>query len=195
MNDAMNPAFFKSADEFRAWLEANHDTAKELWVGYHKKGTGKPSMTWPESVDQALCFGWIDGIRKSVDENSYTNRFTPRKRTSNWSTVNINRVQELIRLGLMQPAGLKAFEERDQKKDQSYSYEARERGLSEAYQEQFKTNAKAWDFFESQPASYKKGASWWVMSAKQEVTQKKRLAQLIEDSAHERRIALFSRGK
>jgi uncharacterized protein YdeI (YjbR/CyaY-like superfamily) len=195
MNDAMNPAFFKSADEFRAWLEANHDTAKELWVGYHKKGTGKPSMTWPESVDQALCFGWIDGIRKSVNENSYTNRFTPRKRTSNWSTVNINRVQELIRLGLMQPAGLKAFEERDQKKDQSYSYEARERGLSEAYQEQFKTNAKAWDFFESQPASYKKGASWWVMSAKQEVTQKKRLAQLIEDSAHERRIALFSRGK
>src|ERR687893_671488 len=134
----MDVHFFETPAEFRAWLEANHETAAELWVGFHKKATGRPSITWPEAVDQALCFGWIDGIRKSIDESSYTNRFTPRRRGSTWSAVNIKRVGELTELGLMQPAGLKAFEERDEKKAQLYSYERAESKLDEAYERQFR---------------------------------------------------------
>jgi len=182
--------FFKTPSEFRAWLEANHDKAHELWVGYYKKGSGKPSMTWPESVDQALCFGWIDGIRKSIDDESYTNRFTPRKPTSNWSAVNIKRVMELTEQGLMHPAGLAAFEKRKDDKSGIYGYEQRENAaLSDDYEKQFKANAKAWDWFRSQAPSYQKMATWWVISARQEATRLKRLATLIDDSEHGVRIA------
>jgi len=184
----MEPIFFASPAEFRAWLEEHHATASELLVGFYKKGTGKPSLTWPESVDQALCFGWIDGVRKSRDDESYTIRFTPRQAKSTWSIVNIKRVGELIELGLMQPAGLKAFEARDEAKSQEYSYEARSRPLASEYEATFRANAQAWGFFQSQAPSYRKTASWWVMSAKQETTRLKRLATLIDDSAHGRKI-------
>ena len=178
----MEPKFFPTPSDFRAWLEENHDKAQELWVGYYKAATGKPSITWPESVDQALCFGWIDGLRKGIDEESYKIRFTPRKPDSNWSAVNINRVEELSQLGLMQAAGLKAFEQRSS--DQTYSYELRTNAaLSEGDQQQFQANAQAWEYFQKQPASYRKAAIWWVISAKQEKTRVSRLARLIEESA------------
>lgn len=187
----MDIIFFASPAEFREWLEKNHATAQELWVGYHKKSTGKPSMTWPESVDQALCFGWIDGIRKTVDENSYTNRFTPRKPKSNWSAVNLKKVEELSSLGLMRPAGLKVYNEREQKDLSEYSYEEGNRKLPEAYEQQFQASATAWAFWQAQPPSYQKAACWWVVSAKREETRLKRLATLIEDSAKGKRIAVL----
>lgn len=189
----MDIIFFESPDAFRDWLEEHHEQATELLVGFHKKATGWPSLTWPEAVDQALCFGWIDGVRKSLDENSYVIRFTPRKPRSNWSSVNIKRVEELTALGLMQPAGLKAFSERDEAKAQLYSYEARRRGLDEQYENIFRENTTAWNFFQSQAPSYQKAASWWVMSAKREETRLKRLTTLIEASEQERRIAALTR--
>jgi uncharacterized protein YdeI (YjbR/CyaY-like superfamily) len=139
-------------------------------------------------VDQALCFGWIDGVRQGIDETSYRNRFTPRKTRSNWSAVNIDRVGELTRLGLMQPAGLAAFERRDPDRSRIYSYEQRARGLDPEYESRFRTNPKAWTFFESQAPSYRRAVTWWVMSAKREETRLKRLATLIEDSHNERRV-------
>jgi len=190
----MDVKFFKTPSKFRAWLEANHDKAQELWVGYYKKDSGKPSMTWPESVDQALCFGWIDGIRKSIDAESYKIRFTPRKPTSIWSAVNIKRVAELTEQGLIHPAGLEAFQKRSDDKSAIYGYEQRENAaLNKDYQEQFKANVKAWDWFHAQAPSYQKTAIWWVVSAKQEVTQLKRLATLIEDSENGRRVAPLRR--
>ncbi|MCA1553098.1 MAG: bacteriocin-protection protein, partial [Chloroflexi bacterium] len=146
----MKPIFFKSPAEWRAWLAAHHDREQEVLVGYHKKATAKPSLTWQQSVDEALCYGWIDGVRCSVDEHSYCIRFTPRKPKSNWSEFNVKRVRELITDGRMQPAGLKAFQARDVEKTKQYSYEARTRGLSEPYTTQFKANHKAWAFFQSQ---------------------------------------------
>jgi uncharacterized protein YdeI (YjbR/CyaY-like superfamily) len=187
----MQITFFETPGEFRKWLEKHHATAKELWVGYYKKGSGKPSMTWPESVDQALCFGWIDGIRKSVDEDSYTIRFTPRKQGSIWSSVNIKRVQELSEQGLMQPPGLQAFAARKENKSGIYSYEQRGDQLPEPYAGLLRKNKAAWDFFQAQPPSYRKAAGWWVVSAKKEETRLKRLEQLIEDSAGGRRIGRF----
>jgi uncharacterized protein YdeI (YjbR/CyaY-like superfamily) len=190
----VNPTFFATPSAFRTWLEEHHQTAQELWVGFYKTSSGKPSITWPEAVDQALCFGWIDGVRKGIDDSSYTIRFTPRKPQSIWSTVNVKRAQELAQLGLMSPAGLKAFEERDQKKSGLYSYEQRKSSqLDPAYEEQFKANQKAWDFFQSKPPSYQQPAIWWVMSAKQEETRLKRLARLIEDSEHGRTIPPLTR--
>ncbi|MCX6132417.1 MAG: YdeI/OmpD-associated family protein [Ignavibacteriales bacterium] len=185
----IKPTFFATPALFRQWLTKNHVSGKEFWVGFHKKGTAKPSITWPESVDQALCFGWIDGLRKSCDSESYMIRFTPRKSTSTWSAVNTKRAQELIRLGLMQPAGRKAFEGRDQKRSELYAYEQKSATLGTACEKQFRANRDAWTFFQSQPPSYRKTATWWVVSAKQEATRQRRLAALISDSAAGNRIA------
>jgi uncharacterized protein YdeI (YjbR/CyaY-like superfamily) len=164
-----------------------------LWVGFYKKGSGKPSITWPESVDEALSFGWIDGIRKSVDDESYTIRFTPRRPRSIWSAVNVKRARELIEAGRMHPAGLKAFEERVQERSGIYSYEERRQELAEGYVRKLKANKKAWEFFRAQPPGYQRTVSHWVMSAKKEETRAKRLATLIEDSANGRRIAPLTR--
>jgi uncharacterized protein YdeI (YjbR/CyaY-like superfamily) len=180
--------FFKTPSAFRKWLEAHHATSKELWVGFYKKGSGKPSIDWPESVDEALCFGWIDGIRKSIDEESYMIRFTPRKPTSVWSAVNIRNVEKLIKENRMQPAGLKAFEARKENRSGIYAYEQRSAELVEPYLGKLKRNRSAWEFFQSQPAGYRKQMNWWVVSAKQEETRLKRLARLIEESAAGRRL-------
>jgi uncharacterized protein YdeI (YjbR/CyaY-like superfamily) len=187
--------YFKCAAAFRAWLVEHSLEAQELWVGYYKKGSGKPSMTWPESVDEALCFGWIDGIRKSVDGSRYTIRFSPRKRGSIWSAVNIKRAQELSDQGRMQPEGIKAFQARRENKSGIYSYEQRGDQLVEPYAQKLKKNRKAWAFFQSQPPSYRKAAGWWVVSAKKEETRLKRLETLIEDSAEGRTVKQFIRRK
>jgi uncharacterized protein YdeI (YjbR/CyaY-like superfamily) len=190
----MEVTFFETPSEFRKWLEENHHAEKELWVGFYKKGSGKPSMTWPEAVDQALCFGWIDGIRKSIDVESYTNRFTPRKPGSTWSAVNIKRVGELAELGLMRPAGLAAFEKRDEKKAQLYSYEQANSKLDEPYERQFRANQGAWSFFQAQAPSYRRSAYWWIMSAKREETRQRRLAILIEESQKGSRLPTITGG-
>jgi uncharacterized protein YdeI (YjbR/CyaY-like superfamily) len=184
----MNPKFFKSPSAFRKWLEAHHASSKELWVGFYKKGSGKPSITWPESVDEALCFGWIDGIRKSIDEEGYMIRFTPRKPTSVWSAVNIRNIEKLIKENRMLPAGVKAFGVRKENRSGIYSYEQRSAELVEPYLGELKRNKTAWKFFQSQPAGYRKQMNWWVVSAKQEETRLKRLAKLIEESAAGRRL-------
>jgi uncharacterized protein YdeI (YjbR/CyaY-like superfamily) len=190
----MKPTFFATPDEFRRWLERHHQTESELLVGFYKKGSGRPSMTWPESVDEALCFGWIDGVRRSIDDESYSIRFTPRKRGSIWSAVNLRKIQELIQSGRMRPAGLRAYEERDPEKAGLYSFE--QRGavqLSPEAETRFKANPAAWSFFQSQPPGYRKTATFWVISAKREETRMRRLQTLIEDSAAGRRIGLLRR--
>ena len=189
----MRPVFFKTPSEFRAWLERNHATRDELFVGFYKKASGKPSITWPEAVDQALCFGWIDGVRRSIDEISYMNRFTPRRARSVWSAVNIERAKELKRRGLMTPAGLAAFERRSEEKSRIYSYERKNARLDPASEKAFRADKKAWAFFESQAPSYRKAAIWWVISAKKEETRQRRLATLIADSNEGRQLAAFAR--
>jgi uncharacterized protein YdeI (YjbR/CyaY-like superfamily) len=184
--------YFESPEALRAWLEAHHDTASELWVGFYKKATGRPSITYPQALDEALCYGWIDGVRKSVDAESYTTRFTPRRRGSNWSAVNIRRVGELTALGRMRPPGLRAFEGRDPSKASSYSSENLAVDFDADLAAQFRANAAAWDFFTAQPPGYRRTATWWVMSAKREDTRRKRLATLIEDSGNGRRLALLT---
>jgi uncharacterized protein YdeI (YjbR/CyaY-like superfamily) len=184
------PRFFAIADDFRAWLEKHHASATELVVGFHKKHTGRASMTWTESVREALCYGWIDGIRRSLGDDSYTIRFTPRKPGSNWSLLNVRHVEELIREGRMAPAGLAAFEARKADRTGVYSFEQRHSArLEPAQEKQFRANSGAWEFFESQPPSYRRTAVYWVVSAKREETRSRRLAQLIEDSAAGRRLA------
>jgi uncharacterized protein YdeI (YjbR/CyaY-like superfamily) len=184
----MKIKYFKSANDFRRWLEKNHATTQELWVGYHKKSSKRPSVTWPESVDEALCFGWIDGIRKSVDDLRYTIRFTPRRRGSIWSAVNIERAQELCDKGLMKPPGMAAFEARKENRSGIYSYEQRSANLDGPYEKRLKQNKVAWDFFYAQPPSYRKAIGWWIVSAKQEATRQKRLQKLIEESANSKRL-------
>jgi uncharacterized protein YdeI (YjbR/CyaY-like superfamily) len=184
----VNAKFFKTPSALRKWLEAHHASAKELWVGFYKKGSGKPSIDWPESVDEALCFGWIDGIRKSIDADSYMIRFTPRKPTSVWSAVNIKNVENLIKEKRMHPAGLKAFAARKENRSGIYSYEQRGPELVEPYLGMLKRNKAAWKFFQAQPPSYRKVMNWWVVSAKQEATRVKRLDKLIEESAQGRRM-------
>lgn len=184
----MTPTFFRTPADFRKWLEQHHATADELWVGYYKKSTGKPSLTWPESVDEALCFGWIDGLRQSVDESSYQIRFSPRRAGSIWSAVNIKRAQALIEEGRMQPAGLKAYAARKENKSGIYSYEQRSAELVEPYQRLLKQNKAAWNFFQTQPPSYRKAVSWWIVSAKKEETRLKRLEKLITYSAQGQRL-------
>lgn len=184
----VSPKFFKTPSAFRKWLEAHHANSKELWVGFYKKGSGKSSIDWPESVDEALCFGWIDGIRKSIDEESYMIRFTPRKPTSVWSAVNIGNVDKLIKENRMQPTGLKAFAARKENRSGIYSYEQRSAELVEPYLGKLKRNKAAWEFFQARPAGYRKQMNWWVVSAKREETRLRRLDQLIEDSAQGRTI-------
>jgi uncharacterized protein YdeI (YjbR/CyaY-like superfamily) len=181
--------FFTTPENFRKWLKAHHKNARELWVGFHKKGSGRPSITWPESVDEALCVGWIDGLRKRIDAESYRIRFTPRKATSNWSAVNIGRVQELCRLGRMRPAGTKAFELRTEEKSGIYAYENRKSAVwGAAAGKRFRSRPKAWAFFQKQPAGYRKLATWWVISAKKEETRQQRLEKLIAQSETGRRL-------
>jgi uncharacterized protein YdeI (YjbR/CyaY-like superfamily) len=190
----MTPTFFSTPSEFRTWLEANHDKSSELLVGFYRKGSGRPSLTWPEAVDQALCFGWIDGVRKGIDDVSYTIRFTPRKARSNWSAVNVKRVGQLTNLGLMHPAGLAAFERRTEDRSGLYSYEQRHLAkLDEAQERRFRANTRGWDFFQEQPAGYRKAAVWWVVSAKREETRLRRLTQLIKDSARGRTVPPLTR--
>lgn len=190
----MKPTFFTTPSEFRKWLEKHHQSAQELMVGFYKKGTGKLSITWPEAVDQALCFGWIDARRQGLDDVSYVIRFTARRPRSIWSSVNIARVKELTRLGLMEPAGLRAFEKRTEKRSEIYSYEQKNAiKLDEAYERRFRAGKKAWDFFQSQAAWYQRAAIWRVMSAKKEETRLKRLAELIEDSKNGRTISQLTR--
>jgi len=176
----MAPIFFANTSEFRKWLEENHQSEKELIVGYYKVVTKRPSMTWSESVDEALCFGWIDGIRRAFDDESYTIRFTPRNPKSNWSAINIAKVEELIRVGKMTPAGLTAFEKRLEIRSAIYSYENQPEKLAEEMEIRFKENQLAWSFFNAQAPSYRKTIIFWVMSAKQQATRNSRLDKLIE---------------
>ena len=191
----MDPIFFSQPSDFRKWLEQNHDKAQELWVGYYKKTSGLPSITWPESVDEALCFGWIDGLRKSIDEKSYKIRFTPRKPGSHWSAVNIKRVEELTALGVMQTAGLEAFKKRDAKRSKRAAYEQQDVKLPEEYELKIRANKKAWEHYHSLAPSYKKTTIWWVISAKQEATRLKRLDTLIASSEKGEKIPLLQWNK
>jgi uncharacterized protein YdeI (YjbR/CyaY-like superfamily) len=179
----MKPIFFAKQADFRKWLQKNHKKETELLVGFYKVGSGKPSMSWSESVDEALCFGWIDGVRKSIDKDSYQIRFSQRKSTSIWSAVNIKKMEELTKAGLMQPAGLASFEKRIESKSRIYSHEKGEEELPRDFKKQLEANKKAWDYFQSLAPSYRKVSTHWVMSAKQETTRIKRLNQLIADCA------------
>jgi uncharacterized protein YdeI (YjbR/CyaY-like superfamily) len=181
--------FFATPADFRTWLEEHHAEAVELWVGYHKKGTGKPSITWPESVDQALCFGWIDGVRRSLDAARYAIRFTPRRPRSVWSAINVARVKALRAQGLMTPAGLAAFGKRDEERSGIYSFEQpRAPELDPAMAQRLRGNKTAWTFFQAQAPWYRRSATHWVVSAKKEETRERRLATLIECSERGRRI-------
>src|SRR5262249_36070143 len=184
----MRPIFFRAPADLRKWFAANHANARELWLGFFKKGSGKPSVTWPESVDEALCVGWIDGIRKRLDEESYVIRFTPRRPGSIWSAINIRRVEARSQEKRMRPAGRKAFAARLENKSGIYSYEQRPADLVEPYRTIFRKNKRAWAFFEAQPPGYKKTLTWWVISGKKEETRLKRLERLIEGSARGRRL-------
>lgn len=184
----MAATFFATPQEFRKWLEKHHTSEKELLVGFYKVGTKKPSMTWSESVDQALCFGWIDGVRKSIDEHSYSIRFTPRKPTSIWSAINIKKVEELTKAGLMTLEGQKAFDLRKEEKSAIYSHEKEPATLDPDYEKQFKANKKAWEFFNNQAPSYRKVMLHWIMSAKQEKTRLSRLEKTIRESELGKRI-------
>jgi len=176
--------YFSSPAAFRKWLEKNHGQAGELLVGFYKVGSGKPSMTWPQSVDQALCFGWIDGVRRGVDEERYTIRFTPRKARSTWSLVNIKRIGELLAAGVVQPAGIAAFERRETARSGIYAYEQRPRDVEPELEAKIRAaSSAAWSYFSAQPPSYRRAAQWWVISAKKAETRERRLATLIELSA------------
>jgi uncharacterized protein YdeI (YjbR/CyaY-like superfamily) len=190
----VNPTFFATAAELHDWLVANQASATELMVGFYRRGSGKPSITWPELVDEALCFGWIDGVRKGIDEVSYSIRLTPRTARSVWSAVNIARASELTRQRRMHPAGLAAFERRSDDRSRIYSYEQRNAATLDADAERlFRANKKAWAFFLAQAPGYRKTAIWWVVSAKRDETRAKRLATLIDDSQHGRTIQPLSR--
>jgi uncharacterized protein YdeI (YjbR/CyaY-like superfamily) len=185
----MTPVFFNNQNEFRNWLEKNHQSETELWAGYYKVETRKPSMTWSQSVDQALCFGWIDGIRQSVDNESYCIRFTPRKKTSTWSKINMAKVEALIRQGLMMPAGLEAYNNRKENMTGIYSFENETRDLPDAYVMIFRKNEAAWKYYSAQPPSYRRTVTHWVLSAKQESTQMVRINKLIV--ASEKKVRLY----
>jgi uncharacterized protein YdeI (YjbR/CyaY-like superfamily) len=184
----MNPTFFPTQEKFRAWLEKHHQKETELLVGFYKVNSKKPSMSWSESVDQALCFGWIDGVRRSIDEESYSIRFTPRKKSSIWSAINIKKIEELTKAGLMKEAGIKAFELRSEAKSRIYSHETEPSILNPEFEKQFKDNKPAWDFFEKQAPSYKKVMIHWIMTAKQEKTRISRLEKTINISADQKRM-------
>jgi uncharacterized protein YdeI (YjbR/CyaY-like superfamily) len=188
------PKYFATAAAFRDWLEENHETARELLVGFYKRGSGRPSMTWPESVDEALCFGWIDGVRRSLGEDAYTIRFTPRRPSSIWSAINVAKVAALVKAGKMRPSGERAFAARKAEKTGVYSFERAEAAvLSDEHAALLRKNRKAAAFFEAQPPWYQRAAIHWVISAKREETSERRLSQLIADSAAGRTIGPLTR--
>lgn len=177
------PLFFAGPAQFRAWLETQHDKLAEQWVGYYKVGSGEPSMTWPESVDEALCFGWIDGIRKSIDDRRYQIRFTPRRPGSHWSARNLARVAELLAAGQVTEAGLAAYRGRNRAKEGQASYEQGDVSLPPRYEAQLRADSAAWRYFQAARPSYRKQVAWWVVSAKREETRRRRLAVLVESCA------------
>ncbi len=185
--------FFRTPDDWVCWLEKHHADSKELIVGFYKKGTGKPSIDWPQSVDGALCFGWIDGVRRGLDEESYSVRFTPRRPKSTWSAVNIARVAELTASGKMRPAGIAAFATRTEERSGIYAFEQKQVELSAAQELYFRKHETAWRFFQSKPPGYRRIAQWWVISAKREETKEKRLATLIEVSGQGRLLPQLER--
>jgi uncharacterized protein YdeI (YjbR/CyaY-like superfamily) len=178
-----DPIYFETPEQLRDWFDANHATADELWIGHWKKSTGRPSLSWSETVDEALCVGWIDGVRHSVDKDRFTQRFTPRRPGSNWSLINVAKVEELTKQGRMRPAGRAAFEARRPDRTGVYSFERGEPAFTPEQERRFRANAKAWEWFQGKPKSYRRPATWWVISAKQEATRERRLTALIEDSA------------
>ncbi len=180
------PQFFKSQGEWRRWLARNYDSAAELWVGFYKVATGKASLTYHEALDEALCFGWIDGVRKSVDDESYKIRFTPRLERSRWSRVNIRRAEQLIESGLMQPPGLEAFNSR-QEAAAGYSYENHGPDM-EVVESALKANRKAWTYWQKMPPWYKRTVTFWVTSAKRAETRQRRLRELVFDCSQGKRI-------
>ena len=184
----MKVVFFKSSAECRRWFDRNHDKVTELWFGFYKKSSGKRGITYREALDEALCFGWIDGIKKTVDEDSYTYRFTPRKPKSVWSVINTKRAEELRKLGRMAESGLKALAARDPKRSGIYSFENRPRKLSPDFEKRFKANKDAWEFFKKMPPGYQRLACFFVMSAKKEETRLSRLDRLIEASEKKTKI-------
>jgi uncharacterized protein YdeI (YjbR/CyaY-like superfamily) len=184
----MTATFFATPAEFRKWLKVNHKNKTELLVGFYKVGSGKPSITWSQSVDQAICFGWIDGVTKSIDKESYCIRFTPRKPASIWSTINIKKVEQLTTAGLMTAAGKKAFALRTASRSGIYSHEKETVPLDTSYEKQFKKNTTAWNFFKAQAPSYKKVMIHWIMNAKQEKTRITRLEKTIAASEQQRRM-------
>ena len=188
----MKPKFFSTPAEFREWLEQNHDTAGELLIGFHKKSSGKKSITYPEALDEALCFGWIDGVRKKLNETSYVQRFTPRKPRSIWSNINVNHVERLKKEKRMHASGLAAYEKRDPKRTGIYSFENEPVKLDPVYEKRFRANKKAWDFFQKQPAYYKRLLIFRIMSAKKEETRIRRLDQTIDVSAKGQRMGLLT---
>ena len=188
MRTAGKIKFFKSAADFRQWLAANHATACELWVGFFKKASGLGGLTYAEAVDEALCFGWIDGLKKRVDDRSYTHRFTPRKPKSNWSVTNIRHAERLTKAGRMKPAGLAAFAARDPKRSGVYSFENAPTKLASSDERRFRADQTAWNFFQQQPPGYRRTAIWWVVSAKRAETRARRLAQLMEASRNAWRL-------
>ena len=182
--DAPEPIYFESPEQLRDWFDANHETETELWVGYWKKATGRPTVTWAQAVDEALCVGWIDTTRYSVDDERSRQRFTPRRKGSNWSAVNIANVERLRREGRMRPAGLRAFEARTEARSAVYSYEQRhEARLTDEEEARFRANDAAWAWFQGQPQSYRTGATWWVVNVKRPETRDRRLGLLIAESA------------
>lgn len=188
----MEPTFFKTPGDLRRWLERNHASATELWIGMYRKASGKGGVTYKEALDEALCIGWIDGVRKRLDEESFVQRFTPRRPDSYWSAVNIKRAQELIEAGRMHATGLAAFERRDSLKAEKYSFERQNAKLDPGMEKRFRANPRAWAFFESQPPGYRRLIAHWVTSAKKEETRQRRLETLIKESAARRRVGLLS---
>jgi len=186
----VEPTFFATEADFRCWLEAHHETASELLVGFWKKGSGKPSIDWPQARDQALCFGWIDGIRKSLGDEAYTIRFTPRRKGSIWSKVNVERYEALTRAGQITPAGVRAYEE-NKHKSGLYAYENEQKELTAAEEKLFRSNRTAWSDWQKRPASYRKSALHWITRAKRPETRSKRLNELIAVSGEGRRLPQY----
>ena len=186
----IKPRFFRSAAEFRRWLEKHHASVDELWIGFWKKASGRKGLTYVEAVDESLCYGWIDGLKKRFDGDAFMHRFTPRRPRSIWSAINIRKAEALKKVGRMMEPGLRAFALLDPKRTQVYSFENRERKLAPAYEKRFRANRKAWEFFAAQPPGYRRLCAFYVMSAKKEETREKRLARVIADSASRKRLPM-----
>jgi len=186
---------FGSSADFRTWLEQHHDRETELWIGYYRKSVAKTSMTYKEAVDEALCFGWIDGVGRRIDDEVHANRFTPRTKRGTWGAVNVARMAELTAAGRVHPAGTRAFEARTADNTGIYSYENRPAELPDAYLAQLRADAAAWGWWQAQTAGYRRAATWWVVSAKQEATRDRRLATLIDDCVAGRMIKSMRYGR